>query len=115
MSVEKFEKLKLAMNEAVVDYGFIENEGRSKKGTMITEKTKLANNSYQTLHGSDAKMSIAVCNEKKYVRIIINDWSYNHETEFLSKLKQTIISKLKEKLWFSDVVFNETGVFFFNN
>lgn len=112
-SPEIFEKLKSAVNNAVMAFGFVNIDGDNT--TLISSKTMLPFEEYRYLKGSDANLSFAICNDKNYVLIMIHDRSYNYETEFFIELKQTIISSLKTKFGFSDVGFKEVGVFILNN
>ncbi len=78
-------------------------------------KVKFVNEKFFSLKGSDAFMSVSLGNTDNYVNIAIHDYSYNYETPFFLKFKQEIITTLKEQFGFSDIKFEEVGVFILNN
>lgn len=116
LSSEKFERLKTVFRSTVIEFGFDEDLSMPDTINYLTmRKTKPASNEYISLVGEDAFISVGVSNSNDYVGITIHDHTYNHETEFLTKLKQTIISSLKQQFGFSDIKFQEIGVFILNN
>lgn len=114
MSSEEFNKIRDVFNEAVADFGLIEEAGLSKNDILISNKSKQPIAEYLSLEGSDADIGMAVSNFRNSFKIDMNDWSYNYETEFFKKLKEKIVSALKNELGFSDYSFKEVGVFIFN-
>jgi hypothetical protein len=124
VSIKKFIMMKAVLKDSLMDFGIIEEvlpddarewELDHRVNHFIGDTKQPPIEKYLDWGGSNADISVAMCNDKNYFRIIVTDWSNQYETRFVSELKQAIVSSFKNKMGFGDIVFSEIGEFILNN
>ncbi len=110
ISSELYTKIIREIENIIFDFGFIRSHGESDSWF----KNKNTSGLFSNYSGSEAAISLYCINRSDLFFLDLDDHTYkDRTTEFTKELIKDIISNLREKFDFSQIIFEETEIPFF--